>query len=65
MKKKDTDITAGELMKRLNSDPEFVARRRERDLILGKRLAEFKSEEVPLIAALSAVGVKVNQSGTK
>ena len=58
MKKKDP-ITAGELINRLNSDPEYVARRREQERILDKRRAEFKAEQVQLIADLGAVGVKV------
>ncbi|HEY9344136.1 MAG TPA: hypothetical protein VIQ53_02440 [Inquilinus sp.] len=55
-------ITASELTRRLEADPEWVARRAERDRLHEERTAALRENEAPLIAALRNVGVDVRSA---
>ena len=48
-------------MAQLDADPEFQARRAQREAEFARRKAELDKAEVPLIEALRAAGVLVNQ----
>lgn len=54
MKTKAT--TAGELLAKLNADPEFVARAAERERARLQKVDEFRRAETPLISDLLAAG---------
>ncbi|MET4800109.1 hypothetical protein [Bradyrhizobium sp. LB11.1] len=60
MTKRRQPVTAAELAAKLESDPEFMARKRERDLALAERTARFKEEQAPIVSELLAAGVGVN-----
>ncbi|MHB1844958.1 MAG: HEAT repeat domain-containing protein [Deltaproteobacteria bacterium] len=60
MKKKN--ITAAELMARLNADPRFVAERQKREEELEKRAAEWTRAEQPLVEELRQAGFKVSSA---
>lgn len=53
-------ITASELTAQLESDPEFMARKRERDLALAERVARLKEEQAPILSELQAAGLSVS-----
>jgi hypothetical protein len=53
-------ITAEELMRQLEGDPDFVRRKAERERELAERAAKSKKEQAMLLRDLSAVGVKVS-----
>jgi hypothetical protein len=53
-------VTAGELLARLEADPEFVARREERRRVRAQTRAAFREAERPLVMALHATGVNVD-----
>ncbi|MGK9232678.1 hypothetical protein KXS07_12850 [Inquilinus limosus] len=55
-------ITADELMRRLEADPEWIARRAERDRLHEERTTALRENEAPLIAALRNVGVDVRSA---
>ncbi|MGF6229461.1 HEAT repeat protein [Inquilinus ginsengisoli] len=54
--------TASELTRRLEADPEWVARRAERNRLHEERTAALRESEAPLIAALNDVGVDVRSA---
>lgn len=58
--KKRNPITAAELAEDLNKDPEFVARKRERDHIMAERAAQFEAEQKPIVTELRSVRVFIN-----
>jgi hypothetical protein len=60
MKRKE--ITAAELMARLNADPEWVARKKERDEAIQRKHDEYVRAEAPLVEELRAAGVLVNSA---
>jgi hypothetical protein len=55
-------ITAGELVDKLMSDPDFVARRRREDEEREERMAEFRRAEEPLVRELQAAGFPVQSA---
>jgi hypothetical protein len=57
MKKK---VTAAELMTRLNNDPDFVARKKERDEAIQRKEEEYAHAEAPLVQDLRAAGAQVS-----
>jgi hypothetical protein len=59
MFKPSKNITAGELLRKLEADPEFVRRRTEQEKALAERSARSRAEQAPLLADLAASGVKV------
>jgi len=54
--KKRPPVTAGDLVDKLRSDPELVARAKERDRVLQDRTVKHCAEEAPLLAELREVG---------
>jgi hypothetical protein len=59
MIKRKSRITAGELMKQLQADPEYLARQKVKEEARNKRTAELGVAEAPLVKALHDVGVRV------
>jgi len=59
MFKPSKNITAGELLQRLEADPEFVRKRAEQERDLAERAARSRAQQAPLLADLAASGVKV------
>ena len=57
--KRSKGKSAGDLMQELQSDSEFVARRREREAVRDELEQRLRREERPLIADLARAGVKV------
>jgi hypothetical protein len=55
MAKRRRPVTAAELDARLRADPEFQARKRERDAALAERVARLQEEQAPIVADLKAV----------
>lgn len=55
-------ITASELTRRLEADPEWVARRAERDRLHEERTAALRENEAPLIGALKDAGIDVGSA---
>jgi len=53
-------ITAADLMKKLRSDPDFVAKRQQADQELAQRTAELRQAEAPLLNDLRAAGYIVD-----
>lgn len=51
--------TAGELLRELENNPEYVAMRQRKDAELAQRVAVLARASAPLIAALAGVGVDV------
>jgi hypothetical protein len=60
MKKKK--ITASELMARLNADPDYVARQKDRDKAIRLRAEEYAHAEAPLVQELRAAGAQVSSA---
>jgi hypothetical protein len=60
MKRKN--VTAAELMARLNSDPEWVARKKEQDEAFQRKHDEYARAEAPLVEELRAAEVPVNSA---
>jgi HEAT repeat protein len=58
-RKVQTPITAEELLRRLNQDPAFVRRKKEREKQFEDRAEYFKKAEQPLVEALNDAGVSV------
>ena len=56
MTKRQGAITAGELMAQLMADPEWAARKQERDRISAERTAWLRKKEEPILADLRALG---------
>ncbi|MGY4512754.1 hypothetical protein ACVIN2_006208 [Bradyrhizobium sp. USDA 3650] len=59
MTKRRRPVTAAELAAILESDPEFMARKRERELALAERIARFQEEQAPIVVELQAAGISV------
>jgi hypothetical protein len=57
--KKRRGKTAGELFEELHSDPEWVARKAERDRALQAAAAAYRKAEAPIVKDLSEVGFAV------
>jgi HEAT repeat protein len=55
-------IAAAELIARLNADPEWVAREKERDEALQRKAEEWRVAELPLVEALRAVGYELESA---
>jgi hypothetical protein len=60
MFKPKAGITAEELMRQLENDPEFVRRRAEQEKQLAEREAKSRKEQAALLRDLSAAGVNVS-----
>lgn len=58
--KKKNPITVSEALGRLQSDPEYMRMKAEREKALAQREAELSLVEAPLIADLASVGVNVH-----
>jgi len=58
MKKKR--ITASELMAQLNADPEFLARKKERDEAFQRKEQDSAEAELPLVKELRSAGLAIN-----
>lgn len=52
-------MTAGDAIKAMESDPQWLAKRDERERIRQERADEFSKAEVPLVTALANAGVPV------
>ena len=61
MTKRHRPIAAAELDARLQADPEFRARRKERDLALAERAARLREEQAPIVAELRNAGINVDR----
>ncbi len=61
MTKRRRPVTAAELQARLQADPEFMARKRERDLALAERVARHREEQAPIVAELRQAGINVDR----
>jgi hypothetical protein len=59
MARRQKPITAGELMARLEKDPEFQARKAERDREFAERGRPLDAAEAPLVAALRGICLEV------
>ena len=57
---KDDWITAGELMRQLEADPEWVAKRDAKATRRAERARQLADDEAPIIAELAVVGVTVS-----
>jgi hypothetical protein len=57
MKKK---VNAAELMAGLNTDPDYLARKRERDEAIQRRAGENRKAEIPLVQDLRDAGAQVS-----
>ena len=57
---KKKGVTAGELLKQLAADPEFVAAEKERDRLEEREEAELQRAEAPLVDALREAGFAVD-----
>jgi hypothetical protein len=57
MKKK---TSAAELMARLNTDSEFLTRKRKRDEAIQRTAEEYARAEIPLVQELRAAGAQVS-----
>lgn len=55
-------ITAAELMAELNADPEFVAKRQQREEELLEREAGYRRAEAPLVDELRTAGFEVDSA---
>lgn len=60
MKQIRRSITAAELMKQLEADPDFVARRIERDRVIEERIAFLKDEQSEIVVELRNLGINVD-----
>lgn len=56
------NMTAGELMAKLNADPEFVKKRAAKEEERLKRETEYRRAEAPLVAELRASGYQVQSA---
>lgn len=52
-------ITAAELQAQLLADPEFVARKQERDRVLAERVAQLHAEQTPIVVELRKAGLDI------
>jgi hypothetical protein len=57
--RKEKQITAGEFVRRLEADPEYMRRKAERDREIEDRVAQSRAEQTELLKDLETVGVKV------
>jgi len=62
MTNKKKPVSAAELMARLNSDPEFVAKRAQEEAERQARAAEWRRAETPLVEELRAAGFAVDSA---
>jgi len=62
MTSKKKSVSAAELMARLNSDPEFVAKRAQDEAARQARAAEWRRAETPLVEELRAAGFAVDSA---
>ncbi|MBK8010186.1 MAG: hypothetical protein IPK13_02490 [Deltaproteobacteria bacterium] len=62
MSNKKKPVSAAELMARLNSDPEFVAKRAREEAERQARAAEWQRAEAPLVEELRAAGFEVDSA---
>ena len=60
MSKKKNPVTAGEFLKQLSQDPDFVRRDQEREQKRRELEAKLRTNEQPLVVALIKAGCKVN-----
>ena len=60
--KKKKPLTAAELMGRLNSDPEFVAKRAQQEAERQARAADWRRAETPLVEELRTAGFAVDSA---
>jgi hypothetical protein len=58
-KTREPRITAKDLLAQLHSDPEWVAKREQRERTRERRAAELHTAEAPLVKALQAAGISV------
>jgi hypothetical protein len=56
---KKKQITAGELMRKLEADPEWVAKRDTRAARRAERAKQLADDQAPIVAELAAVGITV------
>lgn len=59
-RRKDSWTTAAELMAELQQDPEYLARKKQRDAELQARVREWRNAAAPVVADLRAAGVDVD-----
>ena len=59
MAKRQSPVTAAELTARLQADPEFVARQKERELELAERVARYREEQAPIVSELREAGIRI------
>lgn len=57
--KRSKPITAGELLEQLRSDPEWVAKDREREVMRAKFRADLREESGPLLRDLESMGISI------
>lgn len=57
MKNRRHPETAAEFAARLQADPEFVAKQKERDVALAERVAQHRAEQAPIVAELLEAGI--------
>jgi hypothetical protein len=55
-------MTAGELMRQLEADPQWVTRRDECERLRKQKEAELRRDEAPLVAELQSVGLNVRSA---
>src|SRR5882757_1807191 len=60
MAKRQRRPTAAELDARLQADPEFVAKQKEREVALAERVARYRAEQVPIVAELLEAGIQIH-----
>ncbi len=60
MKKRQPPLSAADLTARLQADPDFLARKQERERERAERSAGLRTEEEPILAELREVGWNVN-----
>lgn len=59
MAKRQPPVTAAELAARLQADPEFVAKQKERELALAERVARYREEQAPIALELREAGIQI------
>ena len=59
MTKRRALITAAELTDKLQANPDFLARQREREQAFAERVARNRAEEAPLLLELRSVGLEI------
>jgi hypothetical protein len=59
MAKRQPPVTAAELTARLQADPEFVAKQKERELALAERVGRHREEQAPIVLELREAGIQI------